>query len=206
MKKENMREEHDILKIVKEDILRILGEEKGNIVLLKSIKPEIKASELFILKAVKELKRKGLIQFKGNIISLTKEGLNNAKEIVRTHLIIEKYLKESKSEKEAHQKAHILEHYISEEIINNIKMLSTLKKDSIPLTNLFPNEQGIVSDFTFSDYGLFERIVSMGIFLGEKIGLISEIPNGVIVEIKNKKFALGKDIAKEISVIKDGNI
>ena len=84
-------------------------------------------------------------------------------------------------------------------------MLSTLKRGSIPLTNLFPNEQGIVSDFTFFDYGLLERIVSMGIFLGDKIGLISEIPNGVIIGIKNKKFALGKDIAKQIRVIKNGN-
>ncbi len=42
----------------------------------------------------------------------------------------------------------------------------------------------------------------MGIHPGEKIKMINEIPNCIIVVVKNKKFVLDKDIAKEIKVLK----
>jgi len=74
-------------------------------------------------------------------------------------------------------------------------------KESIPLTKLELNKKGIITDIIFSDYGLFERIVSMGIFLGEKIRVMYEIPDGIVVNVGGKKFALGKDIAKEIEVL-----
>jgi len=46
----------------------------------------------------------------------------------------------------------------------------------------------------------------MGIYPGEKIRITNKIPDGVIIEIKNKKFVLGKDIAKEIEVLEYGKI
>ena len=41
----------------------------------------------------------------------------------------------------------------------------------------------------------------MGIFLGEKLIVTNEIHHGVIVKIRNKKFALDKELAKEIKVV-----
>ena len=41
----------------------------------------------------------------------------------------------------------------------------------------------------------------MGIFPGEEIKITNKIPNAVVVKIKNRKFALDENIAKEIKVI-----
>ena len=191
----------DILRIVKEDILRILGEGEGNSVSLISLKSEIKVSEPFLRKAVEGLEKECLIQSKEELIVLTKTGQEDAKEIVRNHVFIENYFKETRSEAEAHKAAHILEHYISQEVIDNIKKLATFKKEGIPVTKFDLNEEGIITNITFSNFTLFERIISMGIFPGEKIRITNIIPGSVIVGIGSKKFALGGEIAKGIEAL-----
>lgn len=193
-----MPKESDILKIVKEDILRVLGETKKG-VSLRDIKAEIKVSHSFVSQAIKSLEEENLISVKKNFIILTRDGKNKARAIAKKHLILEKYFKKVRSEKEAHKIAHILEHYVSEEVIKNIKKLSTLKKRGVSLAE-FRLKNGLISDITL-DIGLFERIISMGIFPGEKIKIINEISNGIVVEVKDKKFVLDKDIAKKIKVI-----
>ena len=194
-----MIKESDILKIVKEDILRILGEEKARIS-LESIRSEINVSDIFISEAVKELEKENLIRFNNNFISLTKKGEENAKDIVKKHLVIENYFKETKNERDAHKAAHILEHYVSKEVIDNIKKLSTFKHKSIPLTEFEIDKEGMITDIVFSDYGFFERIVSMGIFPGEKIKITNRISNNIIVNVENKKIALNRDMARGIKV------
>ena len=189
--------EPDILKIVKEDILRILSEQEDKVT-LEVIKSEITASSSFIYKAIRSLKEDNLIGVEDTSIRLTKKGRNEAKNIVKKHLIIENYLKETRSERESHQAAHLLEHYVSEEVINNVKKLSTLKKEGVPLTKFELHTKGIITDISLSDYGLFERIVSMGMFLGETIRITNASPHAIIVKINNKKFALDKNIAKKI--------
>ena len=193
------KESDDILKIVKEDILRILGEKQGKIS-LKIIKEEIKVFSSFISKAIEELEKGELIQHRQKFFELTEKGGKDAKNILNKHFILEDYFKEKRNEEEAHKAAHILEHYISREVIDNIKKLSTFRKEDVPLISLDVNQESIVTDLAFSDYGLFERIVSMGISLGEKIEIISEISNGFVLKIRNKKFALDRNIAKEIMV------
>ena len=140
-----------------------------------------------------------------NLLILTERGKENAKNILNKHFVLEKYFEKIRSKKEAHNVAHILEHYVSREVINNIKKLSTLKKEGVPLTKFELNKEGIITDITFSDYGLFERIISMGIFLGENIVITNEIPYGIIVQIKNKKFALDKNIAEGIKAVEYEN-
>ena len=191
--------ESDILTIVKEDILRTLGEKKK--VSLEIIKDEIKVSPSFISRTINELEKEELVQFQQSVFELTEKGKERAKDVLRRHLVLENFFKETRSKQEAHKIAHALEHYISEEIIRNIKKLSTLKKNGMSLTELAMHEESIIADITVPDYKLFERIISMGIFLGKKIRIINEIPGSVIVQIKNKKFILDRDIAKEIKVI-----
>ena len=178
--------------------MRILGEEKEKIT-AKSTKPEVNASDLYISKAIEELEKEGLIS-RNKFISLTEKGEENAKDIVKKHLVIENYFRETKNERNAHKAAHILEHYISKEVIDNLKKLSTFK-NGIPLTDLEFDKEGMVTDIVFPDHGVFERVVSMGIFPGEKIRVINKIPDVIIVKIKNKKIVLNKDLAKRIKVI-----
>jgi len=190
----------DILKIVKEDVLRILCERR-NKTSLEIIKDEIKVAHALIYETLEELERDGLIAIQENSILLTGLGQENAKNILDRHFVLEDYFRKTGSKIEAHTAAHILEHYVSGEVINNIKKLSTLKMEGVPLTKFEFNKEGMITDITFSDYRLFERIVSMGIFLGEKIKITNEISHGVVVKIRNKKFALDKIIAEEIKVV-----
>jgi len=200
-----MTKESDILRIVKEDILEVVGRE-NKIIPLKFMKLEVKVSGSFISKAIKELEGEDLIKIFSEknsgkeYIQLTKKGRVRAKVILEKHSVLEKYFKEKRSEEEAVKATNILEHYISTEVVDQIKKLSTSKKEGISLTKLELNKESIITDIVFSDYGLFERLVSMGIFLGGKIRVMYKIPDGIVVEIKNKMFALDKDIAKEIKV------
>lgn len=195
--------EIEILKIIKEDILRILSErEKTTFNILEE---KIKASRSFILKAIQKLEDENLIQKENSFLKLTAIGKEKGENILRKHLAIENYFKKSTTEKEAHEKANLLEHYISEEVINNIKELSTFKgKEIVPLTNIELHKDRLITDISISDDELFERIISMGIVPGEKIKMINKIPDGVIVKIENKKFAIDKQIAKHIKVLKYG--
>jgi len=195
-----MFKESDTLKIVKEDILRTLIEREKR-VSFKSLKAEIKVFHSFISKAIKDLEEENLIQIEGSLIRLTQAGQDKAKDILRKHLVLENYFKKTSNEKIAHGKAHILEHYISEEVIKNIKKLHTLKERGIPLTKFRLHEESLVANITIPSNELFERIVSMGIFPGEGIRITNKIANGVVVKINNKKFALDKNIAKEIKVL-----
>jgi Mn-dependent transcriptional regulator len=180
----------------------MLGEEQSNSVLLLSLEPEIKVSSSFLLGAVEELEKEGLIQSREKLVGLTKRGRKEAEEIVKKHVFIEDYFRRQRSEEEAHKAAHILEHYISQEVIDNVKKLSTFKMEGIPLTKFDLNEEGIITNITFSDFTLFERIISMGIFPGEKIRITNVTSGSVIVGIGSKKFALGGEVAQGIEALK----
>ncbi|MEA1940409.1 MAG: FeoA domain-containing protein [Candidatus Caldatribacteriota bacterium] len=198
-----MNKEFGIIKIVKEDILRILSEKKGK-VSLNIIKEEIKVSLSFIYEAIEELEREGLIQSQQSFFRLTDKGEENAKEILKKHLVFENYFKKTRTENEAHKIAHILEHYVSEEVLSNIKKLSTFKEEGIYLTKLKLGKKGLITNIVIPGNGLFERVVSMGIVPGEEVIITSEVSNAIIIKIKNKKFALDKDIARKIKVLEYG--
>ena len=193
-------EETDTLSIVKEDILRILAEKTGRKSPLEFVKSEVKASSSFISEAVKELEKENLIQVAKDSVGLTKQGQDSANSILGKHLAVERYLKKTRSEGEAHEAAHILEHYISQEVIDNIKELSTFKKKGVPLTEFKFNREAIITNITFPDFTLFERVISMGIAPGERIKITNRIGRTIIANV-NRSFALGEDIARGIEVL-----
>jgi Mn-dependent DtxR family transcriptional regulator len=199
-----MEEKDTILKIVKEDILRVMNEKEGSTT-SRLIEREIEASPHCIKESLRTLEEEGLLSIKNDFVSLTDTGVKQAADIVKKHLIIEEYFKENKEEEaKAHEKAHILEHYVSREVLNNIKKISTFKMYGIPLKELEFNKAGIITDITLSDYALFERMVSMGICLGERIKVKYSIPDGIVINIGGKSFAVGNEIAKQIEVSRYG--
>lgn len=196
-----MSQDADISKIIKEDILRIINEAENKKISLKSIKVKVCVSEVFISKAVSKLRKENSIKFRGNFIELTENGQSRANSITKRHLIIENYFKRTENEVKAHKAANVLEHYISEEVANNIRKLSTLKGSGVPLVIFEIDKEGLIADIMLKDDKLLERIISMGIFPGERIKVINETSNAVIVKVKGKKIALGREIAKRIMVL-----
>ena len=201
-----MNEKPDILRIVKEDILEVLGR-KNKLIPLKSMKLEVNVSHFFVSRAIKELEEEDLIKLSlekkhwKEYIKLTKKGQDRAKDIIKKHLILEDYFKKRMSKRKAIKVTNILEHYISTEVIKNIKKLSTFKKKGVSLIEFELHKQGLIADILISESKMFERLISMGIFPGNKIILTNKISGKVVVKIEDKKFALGKNIAKKIKVL-----
>ena len=191
-----------ILIIIEEDILRMLAQEKSKESSLNTIRSEIKFSSLEITRAIDELNNKGLIKQKGSILELTETGQEIARNLFEKHFILKNYFLKTRNKKEAYKTAHILEHYVSDEVIKTINKLSINKGKGLPLTKLELSQESIVADIVIHDIKLFERLVSIGIVPGNKVILKNIIPNGVIIKVKNKIFALDKNIAKKILVIK----
>jgi len=191
--------EKSVLEIIEEDVLRTAGEEK-NKVSLKFMKSKIKASGPFILEATRKLEKNGLIRLGKSFVRLTKKGQDEAESIIKKHVVLENYFKKKRSERDVHKAVDILEHYVSREVLNNIKKLSTLKGGDLPLIKFELNRENLITDIEFPG-GLFERIVSMGILPGAKIRVMNKISGGVVVSVNGKKFALGNDIAKRIRVL-----
>jgi len=65
--------ETDVLKMVKEDVLRIMGERKEK-VSLEVIKAKIRVSHSFISRTIRSLKEEKLIRVENKFIRLTKKG------------------------------------------------------------------------------------------------------------------------------------
>ncbi len=195
------KSEESILQMVRDDILRICGENKDTNVSLKLLGSKIKASESFISRARKQLEKDGLIQFQKGSIVLTEKGKRKAGYIIKKYSILEDYFKERRDNKNPYKEIDFLEHYISEGALNNIKKLSTFNGTSVPLEELGLDREGLITDIEFYVGGLFERMVSMGIFPGEKIRIMHRTPDGFVVYVSNKKIAIGKDIAKGVMVV-----
>ena len=83
------------IKILKEDILRILCERSKKT--LESIEDEIKVTRFLISEAIKELERDNLIIIQEDSISLTELGQENAKSILDKHFALEDYLEKTGS-------------------------------------------------------------------------------------------------------------
>jgi Mn-dependent DtxR family transcriptional regulator/Fe2+ transport system protein FeoA len=196
-----MTNESSILRIVKEDILRNLAEREDRLN-ISSINSKVNVSSFLISKALKELEKEKLIKNEKDLIILTVDGQEKSKNILRKHLILENYFKKTLDEVTAHRKAHILEHYVSEEVIKNIKKMHTLRDNAIPSTNISLRKEGLIADINIiKNHNLFERLVSMGIFPGNRIEILAIISGIFVVKIGNKKFALAQEIAEEIKIL-----
>jgi len=193
-----MDKESGILKVATEDILRLLAEEKKK-VSTAFINGKTIVSPAFIAKVINKLREDGMVCTDGNSIWLTPEGEVKSKNILEKHLLLEKYFEDFKNKKEAHEISHIFEHYISKEVLDNLKKLSTFKGEGLSLAD-FKGNEGSITDIVL-DTKQFERIISLGVFPGEKIKIIARLPNGVALKMENKKLFLSWGIAKGIKVM-----
>jgi Fe2+ transport system protein FeoA len=202
--------EEKLLEIVKGNILRVLveqttGEERINRIRELSkekIIPEVwekKPIEFFSI-GIEELKEEELIeQIAKEEIKITEKGRQEAKELTTCHSLIEDFFLEEYTEEEAHNIAHILEHIISNEVIENLERIDELKGYGIPLTEI-PTTKGIICQLQFENPALAERIISMGVCPGQRITIMSKMKSGIVVRLRQTMLAIDYDIAKGIMV------
>lgn len=197
------------LEIVKVNILRVLIEETCGSKAISKVRelskeliiPESweKNPDEFFLEGLNELQKEGLIHVQDDKITITEDGMILAEKILNYHKVIEDYFKRDFNEDDAHKIAHILEHYISKEVVENMKMISELEGFGVPLSE-FSSSEGIITRLSFDEPQLFERIISMGVCPGQRITIIARVGIGLIVKLRNTQLAIDYKISKGIMV------
>jgi Mn-dependent DtxR family transcriptional regulator/Fe2+ transport system protein FeoA len=190
----------DCLRIAKEDILRILAEQPGTVARLDYLKAEMGPSCASLSEAVAELEQGGLIRVVEDAVSLMPAGEHVAGDILQNHVTLEQYLRRGRDDTEAHEAAHVLEHYVSRQVVRNLGQLEALKDKGVPLTEFGFHREGMVSDISFPALSLFERVVSMGIVPGQRIEVVNRT-GGTFIVNAGGKFAIDQDIARGIEVV-----
>ncbi len=193
-------------RILREDILRALAE-SGGVLFSRDLRREalLNRTDEFDDKyegIINELNGKGLIRIEKDRVHLTKSGLSEAKRILDKHVLLEEYYRGKLSLQEAHRKAHLLEHYVSEEVLRNVLKLKGLRGSGVKLLNLLPKDSGIIADILLKDVRSFERLVSMGILPGEVIRLELKAPDYFLVSLKDRRFAIDRFFADSILVVR----
>ncbi len=181
-------------KTIMEDILKQLyrlesyGTETDIITLTNSLK--IKDS--LIIDAVHKMAVNELIDFKGDLVKLTKEGRQYALRIVRVHRLWEKYLSEKTGfdKTEWHERAEEMEHQLSQEETNVLaNELGNPMYD--PHGDPIPNTQGKVKEIGGAALSLLP-VETMG-----RIVHIEDEPDVIYKQILAEKIHIGSLIRIE---------
>ncbi len=175
---------------------------------------------------VKQLKDKGYVEISGDKITLTKEGEEIARGIVRRHRLAERLFADVFEMKEEfiHEDACKLEHILSEELTDSVctflghpptcphgkpiprgecckKYSVELKPLVMRLNDFEVGQEGRIVYIVPSDPSRLNRLNSIGINAGSNIKLIQRWPS-IVVQVEETTIALDPEIAKEIFVKK----
>ena len=177
--------------------------------------------------SVKEhLIREGLVRDDG--VSLTEEGEKKAKKIIRLHRLAERLLNDvlGMGESQIEESACKFEHIISDEVEEAICTLlghptvcphgypippgdccvkgeSEVERIIFRLSELSPGDEGTIK-YVVGGKDLSDKVVSFGLLPGERLKVIRVFPSFVI-QIGNTQFALDRDLASAIFVLKHEN-
>lgn len=113
---------------------------------------------------------------------------------------IESFIKNQTNSCDANQMAHILEHSLTEDVIKNMFAVSSLKKQGIPLSQ-FILPSGTIVDISWNSCNLMTNLISIGIFPGQRIQILSKLVNNYLLEVKRSKIAIDRILAKAIKLI-----
>jgi len=186
------RQEEDLLKYIYEQ-----DQKKVNIIEIKQV---FKNSNGNIDKIINTLITEHYIIEKENCLSLTPTGEEIAEIIFRIHNEIEDYIKGKNLSCNAHQMAHILEHKLTEEQIDGMIKASENKERGISLP-IYAYPSGRIVEVILKNCDIWTKLVSIGIFPGQRIHILSRTASNYLIEIKNSKFAIDRKTAEGIFLI-----
>ncbi len=141
------------------------------------------------------------IKIRDSHISLTPKGETYGMIIAKKHQAIENAFQNPISPVNSHKIASILEHSLSSrEIEQLIFMQQTKNIKSFPL-NEYTLPQATIYRITFYSDKLFYKMISLGIYPGQRIEISHQNNNNQIIKVKNSRFAIDRIIARNIQVI-----
>lgn len=117
-----VREENSLKSIYK--VLESKGlESSGNRVLMKDLSSHRKMSIAGLVKEIKNMQKSGLVKLEGDNVSLTDDGFDKARSVVRNHRLWELYLTNEANYAldHVHDDAEKVEHFLSEEEVSELE-------------------------------------------------------------------------------------
>ena len=141
------------------------------------------------------------ITIKDSYISLTQKGETYGMIIAKKHQAIENAFQNPISPVNSHKIASILEHSLSSRAIEQLIFMQHTKNiKSFPL-NEYNLPQATIYRITFDSEKLFYKMISLGIYPGQRIEISHQNNNNQIIKVKNSRFAIDRIIARNIQVI-----
>ncbi len=190
----------DGLKRQQEDILKFIYEKNPNSVNLYEIKEEFPYDNKEIESILNHLINENYITNQNHNFSLTTTGEEIANIVFRIHNEIEDYIRGRNVKCNAHKMAHILEHRLSEKQIEMMNKASEYKEKGVMLPN-FTLPSGTIVDVDLNKCRIWTKLVSIGLFPGQKIHILNRTGSNYLIEIKKSKFAIDRMLAESIFLV-----
>lgn len=195
------------------------GQIKANLIAGK-----LQVSNAAVTDMLKKLKSDGHIKYEPyRGVELTDQGRDYARNMVRRHRIWEVFLHQivGLPWEKVHDEAHNLEHSGSDELVNKMEEMLNFpefdphgdpipskkgiipkQKKNVALTNLLPNQKGIVIRVNDFDSKFLSYMSKIGVKLNKEIKVceIFNFDSSVLVEIDRKQVNLSHTIAENIFV------
>ncbi len=209
-------------KTIIEDVLKYLyhNEISENEVHIISLTAVLKFSDRLIIEVVKKMTILELIQFDGNVLSLTKAGRDYALRIVRVHRLWEQFLAEKTGydKVEWHDRAEQMEHELSHEETDLLALqlgnpLYDPHGDPIPtnqgkiakvkglsLSSLAVNSIGRITHIEDEPNVIYKQILAENIHIGSQLRVVENNPKRVVFYAEGEDFVLAPIVAANITV------
>lgn len=202
-----------------------LQEETEKAVSISMLAESLGLSAASASEMVKRLKQSGSVNYSaGREISLTKEGLRQASQVIRRHRLAERLLTDFLKLEwdEIHDEACKLEHVISPEVEERlVKSLGNPttcphgypipnksgeypKIKIMPLTEVKAGSTATIARVREEDSELLRYLAKLGLMPEAEVEILEIAPfdGPLTLKVINKKFAIGRDLAKIIMVKK----
>ncbi|MBW2330296.1 MAG: FeoA domain-containing protein [Deltaproteobacteria bacterium] len=193
----------NLIREIMEDALRMAVETGKDCVSVNMLKKDITATEELLIEAVDRLKKEGLVRIKNHETILTKKGREKAAKILARHEIIEKYFHDILKEPMCHNVAHTLEHFVSSETTRRMKELLNLKQKGKSAVDFPPGTNILIIAVEIPDKRIFGRLIGLGLAPGSRLKIEEEVPDAIIFNIRGRRIALAKEIAKNLVAVRE---
>ncbi|MEN8125701.1 MAG: iron dependent repressor, metal binding and dimerization domain protein [Bacteroidota bacterium] len=209
-------------KTVIEDVLKHLyhNEISGNEVNIISLTAVLKFSDSLIVDVVKKMTIKELVQFDGNVLSLTKAGRDYALRIVRVHRLWEKFLAEKTGydKTEWHERAELMEHQLNDEETNQLALQlgnplydphgdpiptnqgDIAKVNGVALSSLAVNSIGRITHIEDEPDVIYKQILAENIHIGSQLRVVENNAKRIVFYAEGEDFVLAPIVAANITV------
>jgi len=170
--------------LLMEDIMR-LYREKASPLKVKDIVDDCSVEKSEVVRAIKELEKRGLAKFENGSLSLTSRGEEMADVIYNYHRMFEDLL--------GHDVAHALEH-----IGKTAERVERFEGEVKALEEFRESERGIIAYFKIGNPKVVSRLLGVGLSPGVPFRVLKLRKDGIVLEVNDRLIVLDRELGKNI--------